>query len=163
MKKETKRLLIRGILFVLYLTLGMVVFRQLESHNEQLGIRKAKRAIEDMLVKYNISHQEMKEFVEIITEAESWGFTSGWLEKWSFIGSLFFSGTVITTIGENIFLTDIYKLIAYNLMPWAMKTHFKKKFKLDKSHKVNYTYFMTSRLYHYFIWKRRFLSYYYRV
>lgn len=98
---------------MLYLTLGMVVFRQLESHNEQLGIRKAKRAIEDMLVKYNISHQEMKEFVEIITEAESWGFTSGWLEKWSFIGSLFFSGTVITTIGETIFF-KIY-IIAYCL------------------------------------------------
>lgn len=111
MKKETKRLLIRGILFVLYLTLGMVVFRQLESHNEQLGIRKAKRAVEDMLVKYNISHQEMKEFVEIITEAESWGFTSGWLEKWSFIGSLFFSGTVITTIGENIFFNIYISLL----------------------------------------------------
>lgn len=32
----------------------------------------------------------MKEFVEIIIEVESWGFISGWLEKWSFIGLFFF-------------------------------------------------------------------------
>lgn len=104
MKKETKRLLVRGTFFLLYLVMGMVVFRLLESHNEQAGMLKAKQAVDHMLIKHNISHEEMKEFVAIITEAESWGYTSGWLEKWSFTGSLFFSGTVITTIGKSFFM-----------------------------------------------------------
>lgn len=102
MKKETKRLLVRGTFFVLYLAMGMLVFRQLESNNEQLGMQRAKQAIDHMLIKYNISHDVMNEFVAIIAEAESWGYTSGWLEKWTFTGSLFFSGTVITTIGESL-------------------------------------------------------------
>lgn len=100
MKKETKRLIVRGIFFVIYLAIGMVVFRLLESPNERLGILQAKQAVAKMMIKFNISDHEMREFVEIITEAEGWGLTNEWLEKWSFTGSLFFSGTVITTIGK---------------------------------------------------------------
>ena len=110
MKKETKRLLVRGTFFVLYLAMGMLVFRELESHNEQLGMLRAKQAVDRMLIKYNISHDVMNEFVATITEAESWGYTSGWLEKWTFTGSLFFSGTVITTIGESIVTLESFVL-----------------------------------------------------
>ena len=85
---------------MLYLAIGMVVFRVLESPNEQQGVLIAKEAIALMSIKYNISDQEMREFVKIVTEAEHWGYTSGWVEKWSFTGALFFAGTVVTTIGE---------------------------------------------------------------
>lgn len=42
----------------------------------------------------------MNEFVVVIIEVESWGYMSGWLEKWIFIGFLFFFGIVIMIIGE---------------------------------------------------------------
>ena len=101
MEKATIRLIVRGIFFVLYLGMGMVVFKELECDNERTSKLKAKQAIASMIKKYNISKKEMETFGEMITEAEIWGYTKGWIEKWSYTGSLFFSATVITTIGKS--------------------------------------------------------------
>lgn len=100
MKKETRRLIVRTFLFLSYLALGMVVFRILESNNELIERRKAQRDIEEMKGKFNVSDEEMRRFVTVIERAARYGFLSNWVEKWSYTGSLFFSGTVITTIGR---------------------------------------------------------------
>lgn len=105
MKKETRRLIVRTFLFALYLATGMVVFRLLESENETIERLKAQEDIEIMRRKFNVSVLEMQEFVDIIQRAASYGFLSNWVEKWSYTGSLFFSGTVITTIGKYMQFT----------------------------------------------------------
>jgi len=100
MKKETRRLLVRTLLFLFYLAAGMTVFRYLESQNETIERLKAQEDIEQMRKRFNVSVVEMQQFVDIIQRAASHGFLSNWVEKWSYTGSLFFSGTVITTIGK---------------------------------------------------------------
>ena len=102
MKRETRRLIVRTFLFLTYLALGMVVFRILESKNEEIERKQAQRDVERMRAKFNVSYEEMRSFVEVIERASSYGFLSNWVEKWSYTGSLFFSGTVITTIGKFI-------------------------------------------------------------
>lgn len=99
-KTETQRLVVRSFFFICYLATGMLVFRALESENEMKERGEAQRDIELMRSKFNISAEEMKEFVQVIERATSFGFMNSWIEKWSYTGSLFFSGTVITTIGE---------------------------------------------------------------
>lgn len=84
------------------------MFRLLESENETVERLQAQEDIERMRRKFNVSVEEMQEFVEIIGRAASFGFLSDWVEKWSYIGSLFFSGTVITTIGAYILLLYTY-------------------------------------------------------
>ncbi|EDO47668.1 predicted protein [Nematostella vectensis] len=133
--RETKRLLIRSFFFILYLVMGMVVFRFLESGHEKKEREQVQKDIQRIRHKFNISRKEMKEFVDVVQKAASFGLTQDWLEKWSYTGSLFFSGTVITTIGyghlspETFFGRIFCMLYALFGIPitWLMLTSLGKK------------------------------------
>ena len=78
----------------------MFAFRFLESQNEVEERQKTELQIKRIRRKFNISKEEMDNFVKILAKASDLGYSRGWVERWSFTGSLFFSGTIITTIGE---------------------------------------------------------------
>ena len=127
MKADTRRLLVRSLGFLLYLVIGMVTFRLLESSNEQQERAKAKEAIERMRERFNISQEQMKEFVSVVTTATQFGYSDAWLERWSYLGSLFFSGTVVTTIGKKKHAEPIngvslfFVAIIYSYVEWQRK------------------------------------------
>lgn len=100
LQEETKRFLVRALLFLLYLSMGMVAFRFLESENETAERRKLHCQIEWLKMKLNVTQEEMNNFVKVVEKAADFGYSNGWVERWSFTGSLFFSGTIITTIGK---------------------------------------------------------------
>lgn len=45
----------------------------------------------------------MQTFVNKIEEIVDHGFSQHWMKRWTILGSLFFAGTVVTTIGETIY------------------------------------------------------------
>ena len=97
-----KALVIQIALFLVYIFLGALVFQALESHNEEKE-RKAMLAAQiHFQKKYNISQDDLTIFINKIEEIADHGFSQHWVKRWTILGSLFFAGTVVTTIGKCI-------------------------------------------------------------
>ena len=97
----TKNLLLRSLIFLVYLLLGAVVFKSLESKNgskEQNDFRIRKRLFQ---MKYGINDSAFQGFVEEVRQAVDDGYFDVDFDRWSFFGSVFFTATVLTTIGKN--------------------------------------------------------------
>ena len=96
----TRNLLLRTVLFVVYLLTGSAVFQVLESKYEV----KEKQHFEDVRYRikltYGINDTELNAFISEVRSAINDGYFDVDYDRWGFMGSMFFTATVITTIGE---------------------------------------------------------------
>ena len=99
----TKNLLLRTAIFLAYLLLGAVIFKTLESTQgakEQNQFRIRKRLFQKT---YGINDTVFEDFVEEVRRAVDDGYFDVEFDRWSFFGSVFFTATVLTTIGKSDF------------------------------------------------------------
>lgn len=106
LSQNTKKLIIRIVLFLVYLLVGAAIFQAIELRNERK--ERAKFPFEDIktkfLTKHNISESEMNEFLRKLKKAIELGFdlqTGKFPEEaqWHFMNAFVFAGNVVTTIG----------------------------------------------------------------
>lgn len=102
---NTKKLIIRIVLFLVYLLVGAAIFQAIEIQHEkdkreELQFNKVR---ENFAVRHNISDHDMKEFLGKLKKALELGFdlqTVKFQEQWHFMNAFVFAGNVVTTIGE---------------------------------------------------------------
>ncbi|XP_057315390.1 potassium channel subfamily K member 13-like [Hydractinia symbiolongicarpus] len=99
MKEETFLTLFLSAVLLLYMLLGGFLFQFLESENEAKSIERYVELFTRLQTKNNISMDLMYQIVQTHEQACEIGQESQENRKWDFVGSFYFSGTVITTIG----------------------------------------------------------------
>lgn len=106
LSQNTKKLIIRIVLFLVYLLVGAAIFQAIELHNEKEE-RKSfpfENIKESFLKTHNISDDDMNEFLKKLRKAIELGFDlqTGKFPsafQWHFMNAFFFAGNVVTTIG----------------------------------------------------------------
>lgn len=100
LKGPTWNLLLRTSIFTVYLLLGAVVFQQLETKGaarEKNDFKARKMVFQKM---YGINDTAFQAFIEEVRRAVDDGYFDVQFDRWSFFGSVFFTATVLTTIGK---------------------------------------------------------------
>lgn len=108
LSQNTKKLIIRIVLFLVYLLVGAAIFQVIELNNEKK--QREEFNFEDFLKnnftdKYKISGDDMKDFLQKLKKAIELGFDLQTREyptryQWHFMNAFFFAGNVVTTIGK---------------------------------------------------------------
>ena len=96
-KGEKRKLLILMTCFVLYLSIGALIFKAVESKGED-GETKMTNVYERLKSEKNLTREEFKDYIkeiQTIYKITSHG------SKWTFYSSLYFCGSVVTTIGKS--------------------------------------------------------------
>ena len=102
MKGKTKKLFLLLFGFLLYLSLGALMFQAIED-GKNTGNKKMTTIYDQMKSKQNMTWEEFQGFVlniQSLYQSTNHG------SKWTFYSSLYFCGSVVTTIGMFDNLTD---------------------------------------------------------
>ncbi|XP_031552921.1 potassium channel subfamily K member 3-like [Actinia tenebrosa] len=103
LKSDTKRLFCLVVLLGVYLFCGAAVFQVLENENEAHQVDHLNGIRQTLFNKYNISKEEFDFLVRKIEMATKYGCggpPDSWcISRWSYYASLYFTWSVVTTIG----------------------------------------------------------------
>uniref|UniRef100_A0A8C2FIP7 Potassium channel, subfamily K, member 13b n=1 Tax=Cyprinus carpio TaxID=7962 RepID=A0A8C2FIP7_CYPCA len=114
LNEDNARFLMLALLIIIYLLCGAAVFSALEHPKEKLAKERWAQRIEQFTHKYNLSQDDLKNFLRNYEEANVAGIrVDATRPRWDFAGAFYFVGTVVSTIGDtNINNNDT--LIYYN-------------------------------------------------
>ena len=94
LKPSIKVLILRGIIMIIYLLLGAVVFRELE-HLDATSMQNDKLLLarQQLHIVYNVSNEFLDEYEQLVRTRKKGP------KDWDYYQSLYFASTVTTTIG----------------------------------------------------------------
>ena len=104
-KAVTRKVGIRALIFLAYLFLGAGVFLGIERDARIERTNRLEKKFNDYKAKlkndYGINETDMENFTNLISELIKAGhFKEYKNNNWDFVNAFFFSGNVVTTIGE---------------------------------------------------------------
>lgn len=99
-KPSAKVLLFRGVVIIIYLLLGALVFQALENYqdNKEYHKKDLEKERSRITSRYDISEETLLEYERLIERSRLE--TIREIKKWDYYQSLYFASTVTTTIGE---------------------------------------------------------------
>ncbi|CAF0797473.1 unnamed protein product [Brachionus calyciflorus] len=109
-KTSNNRLILLIVFYLIYLFFGALVFDSLESPHEARVIKELNQYVEKFRNRHNecISSASLNEFIKLVSMANDRGVPAlrnvSKEPNWSFGQAVFFSGTILTTIGYG----DVY-------------------------------------------------------